>query len=86
VYFVSFHISFSWNLYESGFLQPSLVALLLFPAEPSHATSRVNDGASSAQSGQSGSSGGDDTIGVLDVLWNMLLKSAELVKRLADHF
>jgi hypothetical protein len=67
-------------------LQPSLVALLLFPAEQSQSTSRVSGGASSVQSGQSGPSSGDETNGVLDVLWNMLLKSAELVKRLAGLF
>lgn len=78
--------SFSWNLTVSAILQPSFVALLLFPAEQSHATNGVNDGASSAQSGESGPSSGDDTNGILDVLWKMLLKSAELVKRLADHF
>jgi len=69
-----------------GSLQPSLVALLLFPAEQSHATSGLNHGAPSAHSRQPGSSGVDGTNGVLDVLWKTLLKSAELVKRLVDHF
>ncbi|KAG0574974.1 hypothetical protein KC19_VG307200 [Ceratodon purpureus] len=59
--------------------QPALVALLLFPAEQSQSTCRVSGGLS-ANSAQPGPPSGDESNGVLDVLWKILLKSAELVK------
>lgn len=65
-------------------LQPSLVALFLFPTEQTVATNAIKSGAQSGSHAPSFLEG--KSSGVSGMLWKVLLKSAELVKRLASFF
>lgn len=68
-------------------LQPSLVALFLFPTEQTVATNAIKSGAFTPQSGSPAPFLLEDkSSGVAGMLWKVLLKSAELVKRLASLF